>query len=118
MTPILNKVRSCLVLLAPLQPHNRAEYINDSHIIPRSSSVIAKRLPAARPGKGKAAMYISGTMTPTSSHNGEQSQAGKHTSTSNWNRHTGPMSKRFDRNDPAKEEQFVSKAQAMVRPFW
>ena len=37
------------------------EYKDDSEIIPRSSQVIAKRVPAARPGKGKGAMYISGT---------------------------------------------------------
>ena len=94
---------------------DRLEYTNDSHIIPRSSSVIAKRLPAARPGKGKAAMYIAGTITPASSHNAEQSQTGKHSGTSTWNRHIGPMSKRFDRNEPAKEDQFISKAQTMVR---
>ena len=31
-------------------------------IIPRSTSVIARRLPAARPGKGGAARYVSGKM--------------------------------------------------------
>jgi protein MPE1 len=61
-------------------------------------------------------MYIAGTVTPASSHNGDQSQTGKHSGTSTWNRHTGPMSKRFDRNEPTREEQFISKAQAMVRP--
>ncbi|KAF8586436.1 DWNN-domain-containing protein [Ramaria rubella] len=98
-------------------PNTEQEYANDSHIIPRASSVIAKRLPAARPGKGKAAMYIAGVNAAASSSNGEQlSQTGKqHASgSSTWNRHTGPMSKRFDRNEPAKEDQFVSKAQGMV----
>jgi len=95
-------------------PNTEQEYTNDSQIIPRSSSVIAKRLPAARPGKGKAAMYIAGTITPASSHNAEQSQTGKHSGTSTWNRHTGAMSKRFDRNEPIREDQFISKAQAMV----
>jgi protein MPE1 len=36
------------------------EYDDDTTIIPRSSSVIARRLPAARPGHGKAARYVTG----------------------------------------------------------
>src|SRR5271156_384023 len=40
-----------------------AEHKDDSQIIPRSSSVIVKRLPAARPGKGKASMYLAGTQS-------------------------------------------------------
>lgn len=38
------------------------EYDDDTTIIPRSTSVIARRLPAARPGKGGAARYVSGQM--------------------------------------------------------
>jgi protein MPE1 len=38
------------------------EYDDDTSIIPRSTSIIARRLPAARPGKGGAARYISGKM--------------------------------------------------------
>ncbi|CAI7568205.1 unnamed protein product [Penicillium pancosmium] len=37
-------------------------YDDDTTIIPRSTSVIARRLPAARPGKGGAARYVSGKM--------------------------------------------------------
>lgn len=49
------------------------EYKDDTHIIPRSSSVIAKRVPA-KPGKGRGALYLTAT-TP----NGVQSDtsAGK-----------------------------------------
>ena len=36
------------------------EYEDDTEIVPRSTTVIARRLPAARPGKGKAARYLSG----------------------------------------------------------
>lgn len=36
------------------------EYEDDTTIIPRSTSVIAKRLPARQPGKGGAARYVSG----------------------------------------------------------
>lgn len=41
------------------------EYDDDTTIIPRSSSVIARRLPAARPGYGKAARYVTGKMPVT-----------------------------------------------------
>ncbi|KAH8704713.1 DWNN domain-containing protein [Talaromyces proteolyticus] len=41
------------------------EYDDDTAIIPRSTSVIARRLPAARPGKGGAARYVSGKMPVT-----------------------------------------------------
>ncbi|GIJ98954.1 hypothetical protein Aspvir_001076 [Aspergillus viridinutans] len=38
------------------------EYDDDTTIIPRSTSVVARRLPASRPGKGGAARYVSGKM--------------------------------------------------------
>ncbi|OJJ43319.1 hypothetical protein ASPZODRAFT_74813 [Penicilliopsis zonata CBS 506.65] len=40
----------------------KEEYDDDTAIIPRSTSVIARRLPASRPGKGGAARYVSGKM--------------------------------------------------------
>ena len=47
----------------PLLPAlTKVEYDDDTTIIPRSASVIARRLPAARPGKGGAARYVSGKM--------------------------------------------------------
>jgi protein MPE1 len=39
-----------------------AEYDDDTTQIPRSSTVIARRLPAAKPGAGKAARYVTGKM--------------------------------------------------------
>lgn len=36
------------------------EYDDDTTIIPRSTTVIARRIPAARPGHGRAARYVSG----------------------------------------------------------
>ncbi|KAJ7224243.1 DWNN domain-containing protein [Mycena pura] len=65
------------------------EYTDDSEIIPRSSSVVVKRRPAARPGKGKASIYIAGagSTIPTS----EPAQRGI---PGTW--HKGAMSKRFD----------------------
>lgn len=38
------------------------EYDDDTTIIPRSTSVLARRLPAKVPGKGGAARYVSGKM--------------------------------------------------------
>ena len=38
------------------------EYDDDTSIIPRSTAVIAKRLPAAKPGRGGAARYLTGKM--------------------------------------------------------
>jgi protein MPE1 len=77
------------------------EYKDDSQIISRSSSVIVKRLPSARPGKGKAAMYIAGVgnaAVPTSET--VQRQGGNVNSSSTW--HKGAMSKRFGvKEDPA-----------------
>jgi hypothetical protein len=67
-------------------------------MIPRSSSVVVKRMPPARPGKGKAAMYIGGAPgtsgTPESKPN---SQAGG----SSW-AGRGSMSRRFDKEAPSK----------------
>lgn len=36
------------------------EYTDDTEIIPKDSTVLARRLPAAVPGKGRAARYVSG----------------------------------------------------------
>lgn len=38
-----------------------AEYTKDHELIPRSTSVIARRLPPARPGRGNALKYMAGT---------------------------------------------------------
>ena len=38
------------------------EYDDDTTVIPRSTTVIAKRLPAAKAGRGGAARYVSGKM--------------------------------------------------------
>lgn len=38
------------------------EYNDDTTIIPRSTTVLARRLPAKVPGKGGAARYVSGKM--------------------------------------------------------
>ncbi|KAF8549419.1 DWNN-domain-containing protein, partial [Imleria badia] len=80
------------------------EYKDDSQVIPRSSSVVVKRLPSQRPGKGKAAMYIAGTNGSTSVPISEPVQ--RPGGSTAW--HKGAMSKRFD----VKEEFTPSKALA------
>ena len=51
-----------------------AEYDDDTAIIPRSTTVIAKRLPAIRPGRGGAARYVSGKM-PQNARNSQRQEA-------------------------------------------
>lgn len=45
-----------------MNPDIRVEYDDDTTIIPRSTTVIAKRLPAQKPGRGGAARYVLGKM--------------------------------------------------------
>ncbi|KAI4201684.1 MAG: hypothetical protein LQ348_001617 [Seirophora lacunosa] len=51
------------------------EYDDDTQSIPRSMTVIAKRLPALKPGRGGAARYVSGKMPQNAktSHRGDAS---------------------------------------------
>ncbi|KAK7025255.1 hypothetical protein R3P38DRAFT_3269965 [Favolaschia claudopus] len=84
------------------------EYTDDSEIIPRSSSVVVKRRPAVRPGKGKASMYIAGAVSavPTS----EPVQRSASGGPGNW--HKGAMSKRFD----IKEESPAPQPSTAAKP--
>lgn len=82
------------------------ELKDDSQIIPRSSSVIVKRLPSARPGKGKASIYVAGagSMVPISD---PVQRHGASNAQSTW--HKGAMSKRFDvKEDPSSSKSTVS----------
>ncbi|RYO97963.1 hypothetical protein DL764_007224 [Monosporascus ibericus] len=54
--------------LAIYSEDNTEEYDDDTTIIPRSTTVIARRLPASKPGAGRAARYVSGKM-PASAKN-------------------------------------------------
>ncbi|KAJ7091409.1 DWNN domain-containing protein [Mycena belliarum] len=88
------------------------EYTNDSEIIPRSSSVVVKRRPAARPGKGKASMYIAGAglSVPTSE---PVQRGGPGPGSSSW--HKGAMSKRFDVKDEPSSSS-VPKSPVSAKP--
>ncbi|KAF8498599.1 DWNN-domain-containing protein [Russula emetica] len=73
------------------------ELRDDSHMVPRSSSVVVKRMPPARPGKGKAAMYIGAPGTSATSESKPNSQPGS----SSWTAR-GSISRRFDKEAPSK----------------
>lgn len=85
-----------------------AEYKDDSSLIPRGTSLIVKRMPAVRPGKGKAAMYIAGVgnSAPTSE---PVQRPGSHSAGGGPTWHKGAMSKRFD----GKEESPLNKPPAV-----
>lgn len=53
------------------------EYDDDTTIIPRSTTVIARRQPAAKPGAGRAARYVSGKMPISAKNAGRKEQAAK-----------------------------------------
>ena len=64
------------------------EIKEDTVVIPRSSTIIVKRVPAARPGRGKAAYYTAGV------------PGGAGADKPGWK---GSMSKRFDgKEEPPK----------------
>ncbi|KAI0305857.1 DWNN-domain-containing protein [Multifurca ochricompacta] len=73
------------------------EFRDDSHIIPRSSSVVVKRVPPTRPGKGKAAMYIAAPGTSATSESKPNGPAG----TTSWS-NKGSLSRRFDKEATSK----------------
>lgn len=103
-TTPLTKVRSDFETLSTMS-HVLSEYKNDSQIIPRSSSVIVKRRPAVRPGKGKAAMYISGGPTGSSSTSASDKPSASVNLTNNtWHRPGLAPVNQFKRSDPKERE--------------
>lgn len=53
------------------------EYDDDTTIIPRATVVTARRLPAAKPGAGKAARYVTGKMPGHAKNSFKKDQAAK-----------------------------------------
>jgi protein MPE1 len=103
----MTKVSASLIIVQDTMLISTQEYKDDSQIIPRSSSVIAKRMPAGRPGKGKAAMYIGSASTAgPSDHRPDNSSKPQ---VASWNsRGFGAMSKRFDGKDEKPRPQHSS----------
>ncbi|KAK5093041.1 Protein mpe1, partial [Cryomyces antarcticus] len=62
--------------LAIYNQDTNEEYDDDTAIITRSTSVIARRLPASKPGQGRAARYVSGRM-PVSAKNQHRIESSK-----------------------------------------
>ncbi|KAI9172406.1 putative RING finger protein P8B7.15c [Paramyrothecium foliicola] len=56
---------------------NSDEYDDDTTIIPRSTTVIARRQPALKPGAGRAARYVSGKMPVAAKNAARKEQAAK-----------------------------------------
>ncbi|KAK7419900.1 Protein mpe1 [Neonectria punicea] len=56
---------------------NSEEYDDDTTIIPRSTTVIARRQPALKQGAGRAARYVTGKMPVTAKNAGRKEQAAK-----------------------------------------
>jgi protein MPE1 len=54
---------------------NSIEYDDDTTLIPRSTSVIARRLPPSKPGAGRAARYMSGKMPINMKNSSRKEQA-------------------------------------------
>jgi protein MPE1 len=94
------------------------EYKDDSQIIPRSSTVVVKRRPAVRPGKGKAAMYIAGAVGATSASTSDKPATTVNPTNNSWHRPglaTGTLSKRFDAKEKEKEREDSSQKPSQVR---
>lgn len=59
----------------------KLEYDDDTTIIPRSTTVIARRLPPMKPGAGRAARYVSGKMPVNAKNQSRREQTAKTAST-------------------------------------
>lgn len=77
------------------------EYKDDSFMIPRSTSVIAKRMPAIRPGKGRAAIYVANVGAPAAAGSGDPTggSTSNGAATATGSGRFGGMSRRFDGRD-------------------
>ncbi len=104
-----------VLLGGPLMLDICTDYKDDSAVIPRSSSVIVKRVPA-RPGRG-AARYL-GTAGPSqgSSDGAGRSGGGGGGGGGGWRSGGGNISKRFDAREPREEPRSAEKAPAPVCP--
>lgn len=70
---------SHLSVESTIRPTNKgfAEYDDDTTIIPRSTSVTARRLPPMKPGAGRAARYMTGKMPLNAKNSSRKEQAAK-----------------------------------------
>jgi protein MPE1 len=85
--------------LAIYSESDNTQYDDDTTLIPRSTSVIARRLPAIRPGRGGAARYVSGK-APVNARHTSANDAPKSSA-------TAPRSRGPDMNTAQTEEERV-----------
>lgn len=57
------------------------EYDDDTTIIPRSTTVVARRLPSMKPGAGRAARYVSGKAPVNAKNSSRKEQVAKASTT-------------------------------------
>lgn len=72
--------------------NNSQEYDDDTTIIPRSTTVLARRQPAMKPGAGRAARYMSGKMPIQAKNASRKEQTGKATAGKTGNAALSQMS--------------------------
>lgn len=88
------------------------EYDDDTSIIPRSTTVIAKRLPAAKPGRGGAARYVSGKM-PQNAKNSSRQETSQTSQNSNK-----PQASSAPINNAQTEEERMAAIMQMGADEW
>jgi protein MPE1 len=74
------KAQACGHLNLPAT-NNLPEYDDDTTIIPRSTSIIARRLPPLKAGAGRAARYMSGKMPVNAKNSSRKEQSASKAST-------------------------------------
>lgn len=74
------KAQACDYLNLPAT-NNLLEYDDDTTIIPRSTSIIARRLPPLKAGAGRAARYMSGKMPVNAKNSSRKEQPASKAST-------------------------------------
>ena len=80
------------------------EYKDDNFSIPRATHVTVRRLPASKPGRGTAQLYVNDTKAPTAAAAHQVPEPPPTTAAPSMP-YRGPMSKRFDGRDaPATSE--------------
>ncbi|KAJ1326699.1 protein MPE1 [Microdochium nivale] len=63
--------------LAIYTEDNSEEYDDDTAVIPRSTTVVARRLPPIKPGAGRAARYVTGKMPASAKNSGRREAVAK-----------------------------------------
>jgi protein MPE1 len=89
---------------------DQTEYDDDTAIIPRSTTVIARRLPAFKKGAGRAQRYMTGKMPVTAKNSSRKEQASNSTAKS--------TKASLEVNDAMTEEQRMEALFAASKEQW